>query len=83
MNHDVPFRTKSTHYPHLMRTGASAADDSSMGSVNVESTAENDGDIDEYSDGLTTHDDGGESTEPEHPDRTLFFVQQFDQTPAR
>ena len=56
--------------------------DSSLGSLNIESTAEHDGDIDEYSDGLTTHDDGGESTEPEHPDKTLFFAQQHEQTPA-
>ena len=67
-------------------------DDSSLGSLNnnsatLESTLATDGDIDEFeSDGLeagftsgTGHDDGGESTEPEHPDRTLFFGQHADQ----
>jgi len=49
-------------------------DDSSLGSFNVEST-EHDADIDEFSDGLTTQDDGGESTEPEHTENTLFFGQ--------
>ena len=71
-------------------------DDSSLGSLNnnpmvIESTLATDGDIDDFeSDGLeagftsgTGHDDGGESTEPEHPDKTLFFGQQTDQTPAR
>ena len=71
-------------------------DDSSLGSINnnpvtIESTLATDGDIDEFeSDGLeagftsgTGHDDGGESTEPEHPDRTLFFGQQTDTNAAR
>jgi len=71
-------------------------DDSSLGSINnnpvtIESTLATDGDIDDFeSDGLeagftsgTGHDDGGESTEPEHPDRTLFFGQQTDTTNAR
>ena len=72
-------------------------DDSSLGSINnapvanVESTLATDGDIDEFeSDGLeagftsgTGHDDGGESTEPEHPDKTLFFAQQTDPNSAR
>lgn len=49
-------------------------DDSSLGSFNVESN-EHDADIDEFSDGLTTQDDGGESTEPEHTENTLFFGQ--------
>ena len=71
-------------------------DDSSLGSINnnpvtIESTLATDGDIDDFeSDGLeagftsgTGHDDGGESTEPEHSDRTLFFGQQTDTTNAR
>lgn len=41
----------------------------------MESTAEHDADIDEFSDGITTQDDGGESTEPEHPERTMYFGQ--------
>ena len=49
-------------------------DDSSLGSFNVDLN-EHDADIDEFSDGLTTQDDGGESTEPEHTENTLFFGQ--------
>ncbi len=44
----------------------------------AESAAENDADIDEYSDGGLTSsamDDGGESTEPEHVERTMYFGQ--------
>ncbi len=38
--------------------------------------SEHDADIDEYSDGLTMGEDGGESTEPEqHTEKTLFFGQ--------
>ena len=55
-------------------------DDSSLGSFNVEST-EHDADIDEFSDGLTTQDDGGESTEPEHTENTLFFGGQDEEMP--
>ena len=70
-------------------------DDSSLGSLNnavtIESTLATDGDIDDFeSDGLeagftsgTGHEDGGESTEPEQPDKTLFFGQQTDHTNAR
>ena len=84
------FRPRPTVQPNNIN------DDSSLGSLNnnpmvVESTLATDGDIDDFeSDGLeagftsgTGHDDGGESTEPEHPDKTLFFAQQTDQTPAR
>ena len=49
-------------------------DDSSLGSFNIDLN-EHDADIDEFSDGLTTQDDGGESTEPEHTENTLFFGQ--------
>ncbi len=46
--------------------------------------SEHDADIDEYSDGvLTMTEDGGESTEPEHPDKTLFFNNsQANETPT-
>ena len=84
------FRPRPTGVP------SNITDDSSLGSINnnpvtVESTLATDGDIDDFeSDGLeagftsgTGHDDGGESTEPEHPDKTLFFGQQTNQTPAR
>jgi len=49
-------------------------EDSLLGSLNGEST-EHDADIDEFSDGVTTQDDGGESTEQEHAENTLFFGQ--------
>ena len=75
---------------------SNVTDDSSLGSINnnpgtIESTLATDGDIDDFeSDGLeagftsgTGHDDGGESTEPEHPDRTLFFGQPTDTATAR
>lgn len=79
------FRPKPTGVP------SNITDDSSLGSLNnapvtVESTLATDGDIDDFeSDGAgftsgTGHDDGGESTEPEHPDKTLFFAQQANQT---
>ena len=56
-------------------------DDSSLGSFNLESNNEHDADIDEFSDaGLTTQDDGGESTEPENMERTMYFGQ-FDEKP--
>ena len=55
-------------------------DDSSLGSFNVESN-DHDADIDEFSDGLTTQDDGGESTEPEHTENTLFFGGQDEEMP--
>ncbi|CAB4068842.1 MAPKBP1 [Lepeophtheirus salmonis] len=42
---------------------------------------EHDADIDEYSDGLTTQDDGGESTEPEVTERTMYFGQS-EETPG-
>ena len=84
------FRPKPTVVP------SNITDDSSLGSLNnapvtVESTLATDGDIDDFeSDGLeagftsgTGHDDGGESTEPEHPDKTLFFAQQANQTAPR
>ena len=72
--------------PHMRSSSAPmspvvpGADDSSLGSYNVEST-EHDADIDEFSDGLTTQDDGGESTEPEHIDKTMYFGQQLDEKP--
>ena len=66
-------------------SAAAAADDSSLGSLTLDGPnahaheAAHDADIDEFSDGLTTQDDGGESTEPEHPERNLYFGgQQFD-----
>ncbi len=61
---------------HLPASGANT-DDSSLGSFhnNLAETTENDADIDEFSDGVTTQDDGGESTEPEHPERTMYFGQ--------
>ncbi len=48
----------------------------------MESNTEHDADIDEeYSDGgVTTQDDGGESTEPEQPEKTMYFGQN-DETP--
>ena len=58
----------------MMKTAAT--DDSSLGSLHVESNNEHDADIDEFSDaGLTTQDDGGESTEPEHMEKTMYFGQ--------
>ena len=66
---------------NLPGAGNNSADDSSLGSFhNVTGGAggggtENDADIDEFSDGVTTQDDGGESTEPEHPERTMYFGQ--------
>merc|ERR1712223_976143 len=46
-------------------------------------TSEHDADIDEYSDGLLTmNEDGGESTEPEHADKTLFFGGQTNEQPG-
>jgi hypothetical protein len=68
----VTFKEESL-LPASQRVRA-VTDDSSLGSFNVEST-EHDADIDEFSDGLTTQDDGGESTEPEHTENTLFFGQ--------
>ena len=56
------------------RQQRAVTDDSSLGSFNVDLN-EHDADIDEFSDGLTTQDDGGESTEPEHTENTLFFGQ--------
>ena len=40
--------------------------------------------IDEYSDALTMNEDGGESTEPEQHEKTLFFggMQQNNETPG-
>jgi len=43
---------------------------------NNNETSEHDADIDEYSDGLTMNEDGGESTEPDNNDKTLFFGSQ-------
>ena len=64
------------HLNHKHLAAAGATDDSSLGSFNLESNTEHDADIDEeYSDGITTQDDGGESTEPEQPDRTMYFGQ--------
>ena len=34
-----------------------------------------------FSDGITTQDDGGESTEPEQPERTMYFGQ-AEETPG-
>lgn len=51
---------------------------------NNNETSEHDADIDEYSDGLTIGEDGGESTEPEHTanEKTLFFGQNNAETPG-
>ncbi|XP_059095788.1 mitogen-activated protein kinase-binding protein 1-like isoform X3 [Tigriopus californicus] len=57
-----------------LRVPGPNTDDSSLGSYNADAT-EHDADIDEFSDGLTTQDDGGESTEPEHLERTMYFGQ--------
>ena len=42
-----------------------------------------DADIDEFSDGLTTQDDGGESTEPEHGSSTakMMYFGQVEEKP--
>ncbi len=65
---------------HLPGASGANTDDSSLGSFHGNmmmgaETTENDADIDEFSDGVTTQDDGGESTEPEHPERTMYFGQ--------
>ena len=49
---------------------------------NNNETSEHDADIDEYSDGLTMNEDGGESTEPDNNDKTLFFGGQTHDTPG-
>jgi hypothetical protein len=65
--------------PHLrpQQQHRATTDDSSLGSFNLQlESTEHDADIDDYSDaGLTTQDDGGESTEPEHVERTMYFGQ--------
>ena len=49
---------------------------------NNNETSEHDADIDEYSDALTMNEDGGESTEPDNNDKTLFFGGQNHETPG-
>ncbi|XP_040574255.1 uncharacterized protein Wdr62 isoform X3 [Lepeophtheirus salmonis] len=66
--------------PSHLRPGNRNTDESSLGSFNLDNT-EHDADIDEYSDGLTTQDDGGESTEPEVTERTMYFGQS-EETPG-
>eukprot|EP00095_Tigriopus_kingsejongensis_P003257 maker-scaffold69_size418775-snap-gene-2.28 protein:Tk03257 transcript:maker-scaffold69_size418775-snap-gene-2.28-mRNA-1 annotation:"mitogen-activated protein kinase-binding protein 1-like isoform x2" len=62
-----------------LRAPVTNTDDSSLGSLNLDAN-EHDADIDEFSDGLTTQDDG-ESTEPEHLERTMYFGQ-MDEKPS-
>ena len=55
---------------------AAAANTNSSNGANANESTEHDADIDEFSDaGLTTQDDGGESTEPEHMEKTMYFGQ--------
>ncbi len=54
---------------------AAAAKEAAVSDKNNQSEHDADADIDEYSDNLTMNEDGGESTEPEHAEKTLFFGQ--------